>query len=165
MAAFRCIYDQFESKLYGIAYGVTRDRTLAADAVHDAFMELWRHAGRFDPERGGPDVWLISFVRYRALDSLRHRRRMREVSDDGMPERADDGPDALAYLSHSSDSAALHGCLATLDVDRRKLLSLAFLEGLPHTELATRLHVPVGTVKSTIRRSLRSLRICLEGKI
>ena len=162
-AAFRQVYDLRVSRLYGIALRITRQAPLASDAVHDAFLELWRNAGRFDERRGDADVWLASLVRYRALDMT--RRWGREVSDEDLPEAVDNEPDPLARMVASSDSAALRGCLDTLEPDRRTLLSLAFLDGLSHSELATRLHVPLGSVKTRIRRSLQLLRVCLEGEI
>ncbi len=161
-AAFRRLYDLRGSRLYGIALRVTRQPPLAADAVHDALLELWRNAGRFDERRGDPDIWLASLVRYRAVDITRRRRR--EVSDESLPEPIDDEPDALARMEASSDSAALRECLDTLEPDRRKLLTLAFMDGLSHSQLAERLHVSIGTVKGQVRRSLHSLRICLEGE-
>ena len=161
-AAFRQVYELRSPRLYGIALRITRQPHLASDAVHDAFLELWRNAGRFDARRGNPDVWLASLVRYRALDMT--RRLGREVSDEGLPEAVDDEPDALSRMVTSSDTAALRACLDTLEPARRTLLSLAFLDGLSHGELATRLQVPIGSVKSWIRRSLHALRVCLEGE-
>lgn len=160
-AAFRQIYDLRASRLFGIALRITRQGPLASDAVQEAFLELWRNAGRFDERRGNPDIWLASLVRYRALDMT--RRWGREVSDEGLPEAVDSDPDPLALMEASSEAAALRACLDRLEPDRRTLLSLAFLDGLSHSELAVRLHVPIGSVKSWIRRSLRSLRVCLEG--
>ena len=160
-AAFRQVYDLYSSRLYAVAVRITRQAPLASDAVHDALLQLWRNAGRFDLERGHPEAWLISLVRYRALDIA--RRRTREVSDDDLPEPVDDDPDPLERLATARDAAALHACLGGLEADRRKLLSLAFIEGLSHSEVAERVKLPLGTVKSWIRRSLQSLRICLEG--
>jgi RNA polymerase sigma-70 factor (ECF subfamily) len=161
-AAFERIYQHRASRLFGIALRITRQQTLAADAVQEAFLELWRNAGRFDTRRGDPDVWLASLVRYRALDMT--RRLGREVSDEGVPEAVDTDPDALARMETSSEWAALRACLETLEPERRKLIALAFLDGLSHSELAARLNVPIGSVKSWIRRSLKLLRVCLEGE-
>jgi RNA polymerase sigma-70 factor (ECF subfamily) len=161
-AAFRRLYDLEGSRLYGIALRITRQPTVAADAVHDAFLEVWRNAGRFDEQRGNADVWLASLVRYRALDIT--RRGGREVSDKDLPEPIDEDPDPLARMEASSESAALRACLDKLEPARRRVLSLAFLDGLSHSELADHLHVPIGSVKSWIRRSLQSLRLCLEGE-
>lgn len=163
--AFRRVYDLHAARLYGVALRITRQPPLAADAVQDAFLELWRNASRFDLRRGSPEVWLVSLVRYRALDIVRGRTR--EVSGEAMPELAelaDDEPDALARLTQTSDAAALRGCLGTLEPGRRKLLTLAFRDGLSHSELAAALGLPVGTVKSSIRRGLRALRLCLRGE-
>jgi RNA polymerase sigma-70 factor (ECF subfamily) len=78
------------------------------------------------------------------------------------PERADDAPDALARLTASAEGAALHRCLEGLDPERRRLVVMAFVRGLSHGELAAALRLPLGTVKSSIRRSLQSLRACLD---
>ena len=159
--AFRAIYDAQSSHMYAVAMRITRQSALASDAVHDALLQVWRHAGRFEAERGNPSAWLMSLVRYRALDIA--RRRGRETSDETVPERADEDPDPLARLETSRDASALHGCLGQLPSDRRQLVALAFVEGLSHAEVASRLDLPLGTVKSWIRRSLKALRGCLEG--
>jgi RNA polymerase sigma-70 factor (ECF subfamily) len=160
-AAFRHVYDLHAPRLYAVALRITRQGPLASDAVHDGFLQLWRNAGRFDLARGNPEAWLVSLVRYRALDIT--RRRVREVSDEDLPEAIDEDPDPLARLAASRDAAALHACLAQLEADRRRLLALAFIDGLSHSEVAARLKLPLGTVKSWIRRSLQALRLCLEG--
>ena len=160
-AAFRRLYDLQAPRLYAVAVRITRQGPLASDAVHDALLQVWRNAGRFDAARGNPEAWLLSLVRYRALDIA--RRRGREVSDEDLPEAIDDDPDPLARLAASRDAAALRGCLGQLEEDRRKLVLLAFVDGLSHSEVAERVKMPLGTVKSWIRRSLQSLRLCLEG--
>ena len=160
-AAFRLVYDQWAARLHGIALRLTRQPGLAADATQEAFIQLWRHAGRFDPERGTAEAFLVTLVRYRALDLL--RRGAREVSGYEPPDAPDDGPDALAQLAASAEGTALRRCLARLDTERRKLVLLAFVDGLSHNDLAARLGQPLGTVKSSIRRSLLSLRECLAA--
>jgi RNA polymerase sigma-70 factor (ECF subfamily) len=158
--AFRQLYDLHAPRLNAFALRITRHGPLAADAVHDAFLQVWRNAGRFDASRGQPAAWLLSLVRYRALDIA--RRRGREVPDDDLPERADEDPDPLARLMTSRDAAALHACLRRLPPERQKLMLLAFVEGLTHADLSDRLAVPLGTIKSWIRRGLLALRACLE---
>ncbi len=161
--AFRRVYDLQAPRLYAVALRVTRQGPLAADAVHDAFLQVWRHADRFDAARGSAAAWLLSLVRYRALDIA--RRRGREISQDDLdlPEPMDEAPDPLERLASSRDAAALHACLGQIEADRRKLLLLAFVDGLSHSEVAERVRMPLGTVKSWIRRSLQSLRLCLDG--
>jgi RNA polymerase sigma-70 factor (ECF subfamily) len=159
--AFRMLYDRWGGRLHGIALRITRQASLAADATQDTFVQIWQQAHRFDPERGTAEAFLVSLVRYRALDLV--RRQSREVPGYEPDEREDEAPDALSRLVTTAEGAALHRCLDTLDPERRRLVVLAFVEGLSHSELAERLRVPLGTVKSSIRRSLLSLRECLAS--
>lgn len=159
--AFRKLYDLASPRLYAVALRITRQPSLAADAVHDAFLQVWQRAGRFDISRGNAKSWLISLARYRALDLI--RRTGREVLGGEQPERIDEEPDQLERLTARREGAALHRCLETLELDKRQLVMLAFLDGLTHAELAARIHAPLGTVKSWIRRGLQDLRRCLEA--
>jgi RNA polymerase sigma-70 factor, ECF subfamily len=159
--AFRRLYELQSATLYGVALRITRRPALAADAVHDAMLQVWRNAARFDPARGNARAWLLSLVRYRALDSV--SRIGREVLGAELPEPADSDPDPLDRLMASRDGEALHQCLQQVETDRRRLVLLAFVEGLTHTELAARVGQPLGTVKSSIRRALLALRSCLDG--
>jgi RNA polymerase sigma-70 factor, ECF subfamily len=160
-AAFRMLYDRWSSRLYGVALRITRQSPLAADAMHDAFVQIWQQAERFDPDRGTPEAWMVGMVRYRALDLI--RRQGREVLGYEAEEQEDEAPDALARLVSTAEGAALHRCLAELEEARRKLVVMAFVDGLSHSELAERMRVPLGTVKSWLRRSLISLRGCLAA--
>jgi RNA polymerase sigma-70 factor (ECF subfamily) len=159
--AFRTLYDRWGSRLLGIALRITRQAPLAADATQDAFVQIWQQAHRFDPARGSAEAFLVSLVRYRALDVV--RRHSREVPGYEPDEREDEAPDALSRLVTTAEGAALQRCLNTLEPERRRLVVLAFVDGLSHSELAQRLRVPLGTVKSWIRRSLLSLRECLAS--
>jgi RNA polymerase sigma-70 factor (ECF subfamily) len=158
-AAFRKLYDGWGARLHGVALRITRDTSLAADATHDAFVQIWQQASRFDPTRGDAGAWLVSIARYRALDLV--RKRGREVLGAEIPETADTGPDPLAALLTTQDGGALHRCLSQLAADRRALILLAFVEGLSHTQIAEKCRLPIGTVKSWIRRGLLGLRECL----
>jgi len=160
-AAFRALYERWAARLHGIAVRITRQTALASDATQDAFVQIWQQAHRFDPARGSAEAFLISLVRYRALDIV--RRRGREIPGYEVDERPDDTPDALAQLVGSAEGAALHRCLGLLDAERRRLVMMAFVDGLSHSELAEHLSVPLGTVKSWIRRSLLALRECLAA--
>ncbi len=158
--ALRQLYERQSSRLYGIALRITRQPALAADALQDAFVNVWQKAASFDPERGSAEGWLTGIVRFRALDLI--RLGSREISGLELPEIEDDEPNALARLVGSAEAAALRRCLEGLDADKRRLVMLAFLDGLTHQELAQRLTMPLGTVKSAIRRGLAGLRGCLE---
>ncbi len=159
--AFRRVYDLWAARLHGIALRITRDPGLAADATQEAFVRLWRHANRFDPARGAGEAYLITLVRYRALDLI--RRATREVPGYEAAEMPDDSPDALDRLTAAAESTALHRCLSLLEPERRRLVVMAFVDGLSHSALAARLDQPLGTVKSAIRRALLSLHACLAS--
>jgi RNA polymerase sigma-70 factor (ECF subfamily) len=158
--AFKQLYDLNSARLYGIALRITRNGPLASDAVHDAMLQVWRNAAQYDPARGNADGWLMSLVRYRALDLMRKQRR--ETTGLELPEQIDEDPDALSQLVSKSENTALHICLEEVEPPRRQLLLLAFVNGLTQSQVATQLGQPLGTVKSTIRRALLALRSCLQ---
>lgn len=159
-AAFRRLYELWSARLHGVALRITHQPSLAADATHDAFVQVWQRAARFDPARGSPEAWLVSLVRYRALDIVRSRAR--EVGGYEPAEEADEAPDAFATLVRSAEGVALQRCLGGLDSEWRRIILLAYVDGLSHGELSTRLSLPLGTIKSWIRRGLRALRECLD---
>ncbi|MGH7105520.1 MAG: sigma-70 family RNA polymerase sigma factor [Acetobacteraceae bacterium] len=158
-AALRRLYDLKSPRLYAIALRITREKELASDALHDAFMQVLKQAGRFDPARGSAEAWLVSLVRYRALDIVRGRGR--EVLGYEPADQPGFEPDALDLLAATEEGARLRTCLGALEEDRRRLIMLAFVDGLSHNDLAARLSLPLGTVKSAIRRGLLTLRECL----
>jgi RNA polymerase sigma-70 factor (ECF subfamily) len=145
--------------MHGLAMRITRDPALAADATHDAFIQVWKESARFDAERGAAGAWLTSIVRYRALDIA--RRRVREKPGYEAPEQEDESPDALTRMISTAEGAALHACLDRLEPDRRKLIMRAYADGLSHSELAEESGTPLGTIKSWIRRALLALKQCL----
>ncbi|MCQ8242311.1 RNA polymerase sigma factor [Rhizosaccharibacter radicis] len=159
--AFRQLYDSQAPRLYGLALRLMRQPALAADAVHDAFLQAWQRADRFDPSRGSAETWLASLLRYRAIDI--RRRRSREEPGLEPRDEPDTDPDALAQLTAASELQALRQCMDALSDGQRRVITMAFMDGLSHSELAGRLGSPLGTVKSWVRRALLSLRRCLDG--
>ena len=161
--AFRAVYEANSARLYGVALRITRNPALASDAVHDAMLQVWRNADRYDPARGNAEGWLVSLVRYRALDIA--RKQGREMTGIEMPEPIDEDPDVLSRLVASAEGSALRVCLEGVEPPRRRLVILAFIDGLTQSEIAQRVGQPLGTVKSSIRRALLSLRSCLDGAV
>lgn len=160
-AALRQIYDWEAPRMLGVALRLLRRRALAEEAVHDTFMQLWRKAGSYDPARGDPRSWLYALLRNRSLNILRGEART-DLVDDFEPmglESDEESPEEV--MARLSDGDALRRCLERLDPVRRNAVVLAYLHGLTHGELAGRLKVPLGTMKSWLRRSLLSLRECL----
>ena len=154
-SALQVIYDLEAARMIGVARRILIRRDLAEDAVHDAFVRLWRNAGSFDAERGSARNWLYAIVRNRALSIHRSEHRY-DTADEFDTEMESDG--AVARLPETS---ALRKCLDRIERPRRDCVVLAYAHGMSHGELATRLKLPLGTVKSWVRRSLMSLQECM----
>ena len=160
--ALKRIYELERRRLYGIALRIARRPEVAADALQDAFVQLWQNAASYSPERGDAGAWLTSIVRYRALDAV--RKLGREVlSDDPALGDASEEPDMAERIDLMASQSALRRCLGALDENQRRCVVLAFIDGLSHAEIAARLPAPLGTVKSWVRRGLLSLRSCLDS--
>ena len=159
-AALREIYELTAPRLRGLALRITGDRMLADDVLHDVFVRLMESAARFDRERGSAGGFLTMLTRFKAMDVMRGRRR--EPTLPG-PHEDDDasGEQVLASL-RAVDGLHLAECLGRLDPSTRRLILLTFGEGRSHGELAKMLSIPLGTVKSAIRRGLVGLRQCLD---
>lgn len=159
--ALRVIYDAEAPRMLGIALRLLKRRALAEEAVHDAFMQIWQRAGSFDPAKGQARTWIYAVLRHRALNILRGEARTDLIEDfESLSlESEDEGPEAI--VARLSEAGALRRCLERLDPARRQVIVLAYVQGLTHGELAGRLNVPLGTMKSWIRRSLLTLRECL----
>jgi len=153
-SALQMIYDSESARMTGVARRILFRQDLAEEAVHDAFVRIWRGASGFDPHRGSAVGWLYAIIRNRALSI--HRNEHRYDPSENIPEVAAD--DAMAQLPESS---ALRKCLEQIERPRRDAVVLAYAHGMSHGELAGRLKVPLGTVKSWVRRSLTSLQECM----
>lgn len=155
------LYEHDADRLLGVAMRIVRDRNLADDVVHEAFLRIWRHAAGFDPRQGSARGWMLTTVRNGALNMVRDRGRELPVDEERLAEVPDSEADPQDALLRVSDADALKACLARLEPARRASLLLAYVDGYSHPQIAARLDVPVGTVKAWIRRSLAALRQCL----
>ncbi len=161
-SALRRLYEREAPFLLAVALRIVRRRDVAADVIHDSFLDIWERAGTFDRERGAARAWMASIVRYRALKHMRRTAREREVDPDARAAEVDDAPDPLSALASSQEAGRLHACLAQLEPKRRRAITLAYTDGYSHAEIAARLGAPLGTVKAWIRRSLLALKECLS---
>jgi RNA polymerase sigma-70 factor (ECF subfamily) len=157
--AFERLYQCTSPTLFGVARSLLRRQEWAEEAVQDAYLRIWYHADEYHPSRGRALTWMISIVRYRAIDLLR-RQRTPQAANGESGDRDTPDPEALAVALH--DTHRLLGCLGDLTERQRRSIVLAFFEGLTHAELAHRLEVPLGTIKSWVRRGLAILKECLE---
>lgn len=164
--ALEALYRLTAPRLLGVALRVTGNREHAEDVLQDAFVSLWNTAGDYRAALSPPMAWLGLIVRSRAIDFLRRRTSERHLAgqseDSAELERIDlDAADPLDATMASEQAWALQQCLQHIDPKPREVLVLAYFRDLSHRELADRLALPVGTVKTWIRRSLEQLRICL----
>jgi RNA polymerase sigma-70 factor, ECF subfamily len=161
--ALRALYDRTAPHLLACLMRILRQRALAEDVLQEVFVNIWQRATQYEPQRGRPRAWLFSIARHRAIDALRRERPDGELGVD-IVERLPDpsADDATESITGSRVTAALTRCLDLLNVDQRRGIQLAFVDGLSHAEIATMTGEPLGTIKSWIRRGLLSLRQCLE---
>ena len=153
----RVIYNIEAGRMIGVARRILRRQDLAEEAVQDTFMRMWRAAHSFDPARGSARTWLYAILRNCAISILRDEGRF-----DSDPNAGDDAaPAAESALARLPEASALRRCLERLEPERRAVVVLAYVHGLSHGELAGKLGVPLGTVKSWVRRSLISLQECM----
>jgi RNA polymerase sigma-70 factor (ECF subfamily) len=151
------LYDRYASTMLAVGIRILRDRREAEDVVHDVFLEAWRRAGDYQSSRGTVRTWLLIRMRSRALD----RRKSARVSRSAPLEAA--GP----RISHDDPSLAADGsrvrdALASLPPDQRTVIELGYFEGLTSSEIAMRVDVPVGTVKSRVAAAIGKLRAGLR---
>src|SRR3954463_4892126 len=151
-AALATLYERHASLLLGLALRIVREKREAEDLLHDVFLEAWRTAKDFDPKRGRVRTWLAIRMRSRALDLQKSARVSRNTGDGGLELLVDDAEGT------SPDHGRIRTALAELGQEQRRVLELAYFEGLSCTEIAARVAIPVGTVKSRLAAGLARLR-------
>lgn len=164
--SLRELYDLSASRLFGLAMRIVGRREWAEDVLQEAFLTIWRSAAAYKETLSPPLAWMGMIVRSRALDFLRRRARERADAvqdlDDGIQETvAGEGPGPADATESSEQAFALNECLRKLDARQREVVVLAYLRDLSHGELAQQLKLPLGTVKTWIRRGLEQLRGCM----
>jgi RNA polymerase sigma factor (sigma-70 family) len=158
-AALGELYDRFGRVAYGLALRILRDATLAEDAVQEAFLQVWRGATGYRPERAKASTWVLTFVHRRAVDLVRREERRRGEPEGALPEPA--GPGADEAVVARSRREIVQDALSRLPADQREAIELAYFGGLTQAELAERLSQPLGTIKSRMFTGLSRLRVLL----
>ena len=158
--ALTALYDATLSRVYGMVLRVVRRPAMAEEVVEDTYFQVWRQAPRFDPARGRAMTWLLGMARSRAIDAIRREARHQHDSldADAVTRLSDPRPAADELLAAARGHADLHRALLLLNAQPRQLVAMAFLGGLSHEEIASQTALPLGTVKSQIRRALLTLR-------
>ncbi|MEG0921302.1 MAG: sigma-70 family RNA polymerase sigma factor [Comamonas sp.] len=168
--ALKLLYDQTASRLYGLALRIVGNKEWAEDVLQDSYLGIWRNAGTYQDSLSPPLAWMGMLVRSRALDFLRRRRAERlhlNVPIEDVEELLQDkeAQSPMQWVEASEQASALHQCLQQLEPPQRQVVSLAYLRDLSHSELASNLKLPLGTVKTWMRRSLEQLRKCMARHV
>lgn len=170
--AFQRLYRATSGALFGMALRMLQRRDWAEEVLQESFVSVWRHAARYDRNKGAAMTWLIRIVRNQALDWIHPSRPDRFERDHAQPIDSDvdawldaSGPAATAdnaeLLDYTRRAERIDNCLATLDARQRQSLALVYFHGLSHSDLARQLQQPLGTVKAWVRRGLVRLASCL----
>ena len=156
------IYDRYSRVAYGLALRIVRDQALAEDAVQEAFLTVWRTAGSFRADRAKPSTWILTLVHRRAVDVVRREERRRAAPLEGTEEPDERGLAADEEIELTDRRRIVQEALRQLPDEQREALELAYYGGLTQSELAERLSVPLGTIKSRMFTGLRRLRDLLS---
>jgi RNA polymerase sigma factor (sigma-70 family) len=163
--AFDELYKRYAPAAYGLAYRLTTQQVLAQDVVHDAYLALWRAPEAYDPARGPFRTFFLSLVHHRAVDTVRREERLRKrqervsnlepVHDEDVAEGVVDE----AFIGERRKE--VRAALETLPVEQRRVLEMAYFEGLTQVQISKELDIPLGTVKTRTLAAMRKLRRAL----
>lgn len=159
-AAFRTLYDKTSPILFARLLRMLRRRSVAEEVLQDVYVRIWQRASQFEAHRGHALAWMVTIARYCAIDLMR-RERLTLVSDDSLAEIADEGTGASVEFEKPNN---FDDCVGRLNEKTRQCLTLAFVEGRSHDEIARLTTNPLGSVKSWIRRGLLALKECLSAE-
>jgi RNA polymerase sigma-70 factor, ECF subfamily len=156
-AAFAALYDELSGAVFGTVKRVLRDPAMSEEVAQEVFVELWRTAARFDPERASVATWAITIARRRAVDRVRREQSQRDRIERSAVRRSlpIDSPDEAVVSSIEAER--VRRAVAELPDDQRAVIEMAFLDGDSHGDIATRLDLPLGTVKGRVRLGLKKL--------
>lgn len=161
-AAMADLYERTSAKLYGICLRILGSEADAEEVLQETYVTVWRKAAHFDQSKAGVITWLAVLARNKSIDRLRQRRPEAPAGLDAAADIPDAGASALDLLEDAQERQRLSACLEELEPRTGEAIRAAFLDGATYPDLAEREGVPLGTMKSWIRRGLLRLRGCLE---
>lgn len=157
--AFAKLYQATSKQLYAVSLKMLTRKELAEEALQEAYVRIWHNASEYRVGKGTVLTWMVSIVRYRALDMLRYHKVRKEDNLNDNDTLDTDQPSPLS----GAQQHLLDKCLQELDLQQRQAIHLAYFNGLSHQEVVKHLDTPLGTIKSWIRRGLMSLQRCLTA--
>ena len=152
------LYDRYAARVMGLAYRIVRNSSDAEDVVQEVFSQAWRTAPNYQAARGTVAGWLLMMARSRAIDRLRTRQTRQDIGEPDLEALPSDAASASDQVIASQQAAQVRAAILTLPAEQKTALELAYFEGLTQSEIAERLRIPLGTVKTRIRSALASLR-------
>jgi RNA polymerase sigma-70 factor (ECF subfamily) len=155
--AFAALYDELAAAVFGTVKRVLRDPAMSEEVTQEVFIELWRTAARFDPERASVSTWAITMARRRAVDRVRREQSQRDRIERSATQRTVEVDATDDTVVASIEAEQLVRALAELPDEQRIVIQMAFLDGDSHGEIAERLDLPLGTVKGRVRLGLKKL--------
>jgi RNA polymerase sigma-70 factor, ECF subfamily len=161
VAAFEQLYSATRAKLYGVLLRILGSAALADEVLQEAYLKVWRMAGKFDPAIASPITWMVAIARNRAIDIVRKKG---EVSIEDEPDAlavAADTPAPLVRREMNEELKKLLSCLGKLDPEKQRIVLLAYYSGWSRDQLAKKLDIPINTIKTWLRRSLLEIRECM----
>jgi RNA polymerase sigma-70 factor (ECF subfamily) len=162
--AFEVVYERHASAAYSLAYRITGTRPAAEEVVQEAFLAIWRAGGRYDRSRGSVRTWIFSIVHHRAIDAMRRQfvHEGRRSADETAAERVEAPERTEVEAVRRAEAGRVRAALDTLPPEQMRVIELAYFGGFSHTEIATMIAAPVGTVKGRMRLGLQRMRHALE---
>jgi RNA polymerase sigma-70 factor (ECF subfamily) len=161
--AFAQLYRRTAPRLLGVCTRMLVDRREAEEVLQEAYIKVWQRSKTFNPTRASAMIWLVALTRNKAIDRLRQRHAVATDRDLDIESVADEGATPAAQVEWGQDYRRLEECMSELEAQQRRSVQEAFFSGLTYNALAERAKVPLGTMKSWIRRGLLQLRACLEA--
>lgn len=160
-AAFTQLYNLTSAKLFGVVLRVLNNRAEAEDALQEIYIKIWNNAGKFAVNQYSPMSWLVVVARNHAIDIIRARKPIAVDIDDAF-DVSDDSKTPEEEAVNSSEGKRIDHCLSELDENKAQAVRGAYVDGYSYDELAERYDVPINTMRTWLRRSLMSLKECLE---
>lgn len=161
--AFAQLYQSVSSKLNGIAYRILNNVESANEVLQEAFVQIWKNASEYRPDKAEPMTWMASIVRYRAYDRIKFEKRRIEGAQfkadiDNFDDIESTQKDGVLLCELNQE---LEACLSALETNQRKSILMAYYYGYSREEISSEFETPVNTVKSWLRRGIQRLKLCL----
>jgi RNA polymerase sigma-70 factor (ECF subfamily) len=159
-AAFAIIYDRHSTVAFSLAFRMCGKRAIAEEVVQEAFLSAWRGGTRYDRTRGSVRTWVLGIVHNRTIDALRRGivQDRGRVSDEGIEERIEAPERTDREVGRRDEAREIRAAMEDLPAEQSRVIELAYYGGFTHTEIATMLNTPIGTVKGRMRLGLQKLR-------